>query len=102
MQLMNHMAKKTVKEVEKTMELGSLDPVEILGVNNALLYKLMAGFPDLRVVARGSIIRAIGASDSVNAFECASYIAYGSCCDVEIILNRVEALEQHFSSACKI
>ena len=66
---MNDMAKKTVKEVEKTIELGTLDPVEILGVNNALLYKLMTGFPDLRVVARGSIIRAIGTADSVNAFE---------------------------------
>jgi len=63
------MAKRVIKEIEKSIELGAIDPVDILGVNNNLLYKLMAGFPTLRVIARGSVIKAKGDQESVLTFE---------------------------------
>ena len=53
----------------KKIELIDIDPVEILGINNKLLYRMQEYFPELKIVARGSGISVSGKIDEIDRFE---------------------------------
>jgi phosphate starvation-inducible PhoH-like protein len=54
---------------EKLIIVEGIDPVELYGVNNALYDKLVARFPKLKVVARGSEIKVFGEDREIDDFE---------------------------------
>ncbi len=53
---------------EKSINIESLNPVEVLGVNDMNLNIIKEKFPKLRIVARGNEIKAIGEEKEVNVF----------------------------------
>ena len=53
----------------KKIELIDIDPVEIFGINNKLLYRMQEYFPELKIVARGSGISVSGKIDEIDRFE---------------------------------
>ena len=54
---------------EKIIEIAGVNPVEILGVNNAKFELIRSFFPKLKIVARGNTIKIFGEEDSITHFE---------------------------------
>ena len=54
---------------EKTISLNSINPLEILGVNDTNLDLLRNHFPKLKVIARGTEIKIIGDEDQIDLFD---------------------------------
>ena len=54
---------------ERIVILDKVDPVTFYGVNNANIHLVRNLFPKLRITARGSIIKAIGAEEETAEFE---------------------------------
>lgn len=54
---------------EKVIEISTVDPVELYGVNNKKLDFIRSYFPKLKVIARGDELKAIGDDVQVNKFE---------------------------------
>ncbi|HEU4717586.1 MAG TPA: PhoH family protein [Bacteroidia bacterium] len=54
---------------EKNIEIVSVDPIVIYGVNDAKLDYIRTFFPKLKIVARGDIIRTVGDTREINRFE---------------------------------
>lgn len=55
--------------IEKTIYLEGVEPVTIYGINNANLDKIKLFFPKIKIIARGSEIKAIGDSNEIMEFE---------------------------------
>lgn len=54
---------------EKIIEISGVNPVELLGVNEAKLSLIKTYFPKLKVVSRGDTLKAIGDDDEIKLFE---------------------------------
>jgi phosphate starvation-inducible PhoH-like protein len=54
---------------EKVFEISGIDPVAILGVNEKKLKLIKKFFPKLKLVSRGSKIKAIGEPEMIDKFE---------------------------------
>lgn len=54
---------------EKNIEILSVDPIVIFGVNDAKLDYIRTFFPKLKIVARGNIIKIVGDKDQLIRFE---------------------------------
>ncbi|MBN2807492.1 MAG: PhoH family protein [Prolixibacteraceae bacterium] len=54
---------------EKSIHLEGVDPLEFLGINNNKLDKIRAYFPKLKLVSRGSMLKAMGDEDEIIRFE---------------------------------
>ncbi|MGQ1890617.1 PhoH family protein [Thermophagus sp. OGC60D27] len=55
--------------IEKLIYLESVDLAEFMGVKNAKLNLIKAGFPKLRIIARGNWLKAMGGTEEVADFE---------------------------------
>ncbi|MFB6341282.1 PhoH family protein [Saccharicrinis sp. FJH62] len=55
--------------MERIIVLEDIDPVSFYGANNANLDIIKALYPKLRIIARGSIIKANGSEDQIAEFE---------------------------------
>ncbi|HRH39785.1 MAG TPA: PhoH family protein [Flavobacteriales bacterium] len=55
--------------IEKLITITGVDPVEVLGANDANLRIIRGLFPKLNVVARGDTVKVSGTADEVAAFE---------------------------------
>lgn len=53
---------------ELIIDLEDVNPVEFFGVNNSNLHLLKKAFPDVKIVSRGSKIRAAGSEEEVERF----------------------------------
>ncbi len=54
---------------EKIIELNSVDPTELFGINDTNLKLIRSHFPKVKVVARGNAVKALGDSQAIEAFE---------------------------------
>ncbi len=54
---------------EKIIEISGVNPVELLGVNEAKLSLIKKYFPKLKVISRGGTLKAIGEEAEVNLFQ---------------------------------
>ena len=54
---------------ERSITLEGTDPIRILGVNNQKFKIIRSHFPKLKLVARGSTIKAIGDNKEISRFE---------------------------------
>jgi phosphate starvation-inducible protein PhoH and related proteins len=54
---------------EKTIPIESVNPLEIFGVNDANFELLKNHFPKLKLIARGTEVKAIGEESEIDAFE---------------------------------
>ena len=54
---------------DKTLHLEGIDPLDFYGVANSNLNRICDLFPKLKIVARGSTIKAIGDDDELTRFE---------------------------------
>lgn len=75
---------------EKIIEITSIDPVTIYGVNDAKLEIIRKYFPKLKIIARGDVLKLVGDNDEMNRFEQAlnafiqHFNRYGSLTDSNI------------------
>ena len=54
---------------ESVISLSNYNPVEIFGAQDVYLTKIKSLFPKLKIIARGDLIKVIGAEDDIIAFE---------------------------------
>jgi phosphate starvation-inducible PhoH-like protein len=54
---------------EKNIELISVEPIVIFGINDAKLDFIRSFFPKLKIVARGNMIKIVGDRDQIQRFE---------------------------------
>ena len=54
---------------ERSILIESIDPRELLGVNNKKFHFISKHFPKLKLIARGNVIKAIGDKDELDRFE---------------------------------
>ena len=54
---------------EKTISIGTTNPLEIYGVNDSNIDKIRAIFPKLKIIARGDIVKVIGDINEITSFE---------------------------------
>jgi phosphate starvation-inducible PhoH-like protein len=54
---------------EKNIELISVEPIVIFGINDAKLDFIRTFFPKLKIVARGNMIKTVGDKDQIQRFE---------------------------------
>ncbi len=54
---------------ERIIHIDSVDPRELLGVNNKKFHFIARHFPKLKLIARGNTIKAIGEEERIDAFE---------------------------------
>lgn len=54
---------------ERIIEITSIDPVTIYGVNDAKLERIRKYFPKLKIVARGDVLKAVGDEPELDRFE---------------------------------
>jgi phosphate starvation-inducible PhoH-like protein len=54
---------------EKIIEIKDVDPVDIFGANNVFFDLIVAKYPELKIVARGSVIKLSGIEKDINDFE---------------------------------
>ena len=54
---------------EKTIDLTNIDLVVLFGSNNKKIDKIRTYFPNLKLVARGNILKVIGAEDQIILFQ---------------------------------
>lgn len=84
---------------EKIINLSSINPVDIYGVNDKNLNLIKSFFPKVKIIARGDVIKAIGNPADLLEFEekfsllLVNYEQFGSLSEVEIeqIMNDNEA-----------
>ena len=55
--------------VEKLISLKDIDPKTLYGVHNKFLNIISSGFPKLKIVARGNVIRVLGDEKEIGLFE---------------------------------
>ena len=55
--------------LERKIKIEGINPVELLGVNNAKIKHIKSFFPKLKVVARGNVITIAGDEEVMNEFE---------------------------------
>jgi phosphate starvation-inducible PhoH-like protein len=55
--------------LEKTIELKSINPVELFGINNVNLKQIIEYYPTLKIVSRGNLLTVIGEEEVSNLFE---------------------------------
>ncbi len=55
--------------MEKTIELKSINPVELFGINNVNLKQIIKYYPTLKIVSRGNLLTVIGEEEVSNLFE---------------------------------
>lgn len=55
--------------LERKIEIKGVNPVELLGVNNAKLKHIKSFFPKLKVVARGNVVTIAGEEEIMDVFE---------------------------------
>ena len=78
---------------ERIIEITTIDPVAIYGVNDSKLEIIRRYFPKLKIVARGDVIKAVGDPEELTRFEQAleafmqHYSRYG-----ELTLSNIEHL----------
>lgn len=65
---------------EKLFEIGAINPVEIFGANDKKLILIRKHFPKLKLVARGTALKAIGDDETLDLFE-----------------NKLESLIHHYN-----
>lgn len=54
---------------EKIIEISGINPVELYGVNENKLSLIKSYFPKVKLVARGTVLKAIGELEQIEAFE---------------------------------
>jgi phosphate starvation-inducible PhoH-like protein len=54
---------------EKIIEIKGVEPVDIYGANNVFFNMIIAKYPELKIVARGNIIKLSGVEKDINDFE---------------------------------
>ncbi|MCA1762977.1 MAG: PhoH family protein [Flavobacteriales bacterium] len=54
---------------ERIIAIESVDPREILGVNNKKFQFIIKHFPKLKIIARGNMLKVIGEEDEIDQFE---------------------------------
>ncbi|MDR1130329.1 MAG: PhoH family protein [Prevotellaceae bacterium] len=54
---------------EKIIEINGVEPVDIYGANNVFFNSIAAKYPELKIVARGNIIKLSGIESDINDFE---------------------------------
>lgn len=54
---------------EKIIELNNVDPTELFGINDTHLKLIKSHFPEVKVVARGHEVKAMGERKAIKAFE---------------------------------
>jgi len=54
---------------EKVFEINAINPIELFGVNDAKLDLIRKHYPKLKLVARGTTLKAIGDQDNLESFE---------------------------------
>lgn len=54
---------------EKTLELGSIDPVDFFGANNQKINLIQSAFPKLKIIARDHFIKLMGEESAIAEFE---------------------------------
>ncbi|MEL6588648.1 MAG: PhoH family protein [Bacteroidota bacterium] len=54
---------------EHTFQLHDISPLEVYGVNNLRLQRLEAGFPDVKIVARGDELKIKGEAEKIDALK---------------------------------
>jgi phosphate starvation-inducible PhoH-like protein len=54
---------------EKIIEIKGVEPVDIYGANNVFFNLITAKYPELKIVARGNIIKLSGVEKDINDFE---------------------------------
>ncbi len=54
---------------EKNIDISTVDPIVLYGVNDAKLERLRAYFPKLKIVARGDQMKVIGDNDEIQRYE---------------------------------
>ncbi len=52
---------------EKDIHLGGVDPVDFYGVNNAHINMLKEAYPEVKIIARGTSVKAVGEPEAVSA-----------------------------------
>jgi phosphate starvation-inducible protein PhoH and related proteins len=56
---------------EKIIDVTSVDPIVLYGVNDYKLERIRTYFPKLKLIARGDQLKAIGDGDEIQRFEAA-------------------------------
>jgi phosphate starvation-inducible PhoH-like protein len=82
---------------ERVIDIRSIDPIEIYGVNDAKLDQIRKYFPKLKLVARGHAIRVMGEEKELQRFEksmdafMSHHSRYGTLTEsiIERIMNKV-------------
>jgi phosphate starvation-inducible PhoH-like protein len=54
---------------EKIIEIKGVEPVDIYGANNVFFNLIAAKYPELKIVARGNVIKLSGIENDINDFE---------------------------------
>jgi len=54
---------------EKIFEIGAINPVELFGINDVKLEMIRKYFPKLRIIARGTTLKAVGDDEQIAEFE---------------------------------
>jgi len=54
--------------IEKIIQLGSIEPLNIFGTNNSKLELIKTFFPKLKIIARGDFVKVLGNEDEVSIF----------------------------------
>jgi phosphate starvation-inducible PhoH-like protein len=54
---------------EKIIEIQGVEPVDIYGANNVFFNLIAAKYPELKIVARGNVIKLSGIENDINDFE---------------------------------
>lgn len=54
---------------ERIISIDSVDPRDLLGVNNKKFHFIAKHFPKLKLIARGNVIKAIGEEEELDVFE---------------------------------
>ena len=55
--------------IEKTILLGSIDPIDIFGTQNHKMNRIAASFPKLKIIARDNTIKLMGETSAIEEFE---------------------------------
>ncbi|MDR1582597.1 MAG: PhoH family protein [Prevotellaceae bacterium] len=55
--------------IEKIIEIKGVEPVDIYGANNVFFNLITSKYPELKIVARGNIIKLSGVEKDINDFE---------------------------------
>ena len=54
---------------EKEILLENIDPIDLYGSNNAKINLIKTFFPKLKIIPRGSVIKAFGSEEDIEEFD---------------------------------